>query len=63
MRYPNIIKNQKLIDKIRKSENLHEVINKLDTETLETFNENINTFERFINSYLFKKEKIKEKVL
>lgn len=60
-KFSNINKNKKLMDKISKYEKLQEVINKLDMETLKTFNENIDTFERFINSYLFKKEEVKVK--
>jgi hypothetical protein len=59
--YDNIIKNEKLMDKIRRNEKIQRVIYKLDKETLETFNENIDTFERFINSYLFEKKKEEEK--
>lgn len=59
--YDNIIKNEKLMDKIRRNEKIQKIINKLDKETLETFNENIETFERFINSYLFEKKKEEEK--
>lgn len=60
-KFSNINKNKKIMDKISKYEKLQEIINKLDMETLKTFNENIDTFERFINSYLFKKEEIKLK--